>query len=187
MKFRIYFILISVWLLLSFQTNTDSEQAKLFIQLLNTGKFEEAEKLTSPDFNVNFRHSGGVKTKKYFFDRCVKNASLKQFTIIDSVVNKDNRIIILGKDKSLLTDYLKLHLLPLRYTFLSNGTSINQLTIDSLPGYNDSLKINDRRWAYFERWSKVKHPDINLYYLKMQYNDSLLSLAKEFYQTIVKK
>ena len=171
----------------AFLNDNNTDLCKSFINSLNERKTDEAAKFCNDSLKVKFNYSNSIKKKVDFFNYLKNRANLKSQIIIDSSIIITNKIVIYSKNTNSFNQYLKLHSLPLKYSFSVVENLITEINIDSLKGYNDSLRINDKRWLYFEKWSASKHEGLNLYYVKLQYPDSLLTLAKEFYQSAVKK
>ena len=167
--------------------DNDTDLCKSFVQLLNNQKSEDAKVLCSDSLKVNYKYSNITKRRVEFFTYLRKNEKLNQQLLIDSTQINNGKVNVYCKSRNNFNQYLKLHQLPIRYSFLVKNNLIYEINIDSLKGYNDSLKINDRRWLFFEKWIKTTHQSINLYYIKLQYPDSLTTLAKEFYDSAVKK
>lgn len=161
--------------------------AKNFLQLLNEDKFDDAAKLTTSDFKVNYLYTGGEKSKISFFSKSKMKTGLHPVTIADSSKVNSEKIILYVHSTSDLNTYAHLPVMRYRYTFSFASDSIKSLSIDSMPGYNDSLKVNDRRWKYFERWAQVKYPGINITYIKLQYSDSLAGLIRNYDGELKKK
>ncbi len=179
---------ISILIICSaYLTDNNNDLCKSFINSLNEGKTDEAAKFCSDSIKIKFNYNNSIKNKIDFFSYLKKRASLKSKIIIDSLITINNKILIYSKNTNSFNQYLKLHALPLKYSFSVEENQITEINIDSLKGYNDSLRINDRRWLYFEKWTVSKHEGLNLYYVKLQYPDSLLMLAKEFYLSAIKK
>ena len=161
--------------------------AKHFLQLLNEDKFEEASKQTTDNFKVTYLYSGVEKSKISFFSKSKTRTGLHPLTIIDSSKTAADKITFYVHSTSDLNTYVHLPVLRYSYTFSFSGDTIQTLRIDSMPGYNDSLKVNDRRWNYFERWAQIKYPGINITYIKLQYSDSLAGLIRSYDAELKKK
>jgi len=191
MKSKSIFLILSLFIILFFSAanllDIETELCSNFVHFLNNRKLEDASKLCSDSLKVNFKYSNTLKNKTTFFSYLTKRASVNQQLFIDSTININGEIIVYTKYSNAFNQYLKLHKLPLKYSFTTNNNLINELIIDSLKGYNDSLRVNDKRWSNFEKWTTLKHNGINITYIKLQYPDSLIVLAKEFYNSEVKK
>jgi hypothetical protein len=158
-----------------------------FVKLLNEGKFEDAAQKTTTDFKVNFRYAGGEKSKDSYFFKSRAKTSLHSVTTIDSSRMITDKAVLYVHTSSDLNTYVHLPVLRYRYAFSFSGDTIKSLLIDSMPGYNDSLRINDKRWNYFERWAQSRYPGINITYIKLQYSDSLSGLIRSYDGELKKK
>lgn len=179
-------IIVSCILFPSFTPLGQNEIILTFIKHLNDGDTDKAELLTTNDFSAQYQHPGTLRTRYDYFKRLKSKQGARQILTVESISGQDDKFDLKISTGSELNKYLKIPDIRYSYIVYMKDELISKLEIDTLPGYNSVMKVNDVQWKKFEQWASVRYPQVRVYYLKLQYGDSLLNLARQYSEEINK-